>query len=252
MSYILDALRRAEVERQRGKVPVLHAVHDGAVTVGAVPDGDRRVVLPAGLAVVTMLLLLAVAAGAWLIGRRGASAEPAARAPIVAAADAPTGAVSTVNPTALAPVISASAIERPVSVTGANARLAPVLAASPLPALTGATVRPSKLQGSAPDRADQVSAALASGPPSQPALAAAAAVERVPGLAELPEDFRRQLPTIALAGGMYSELATQRLVIVNGSVVREGDQPATDLRVVQIRPRAVVFSFRGQLFVVNL
>jgi general secretion pathway protein B len=252
MSYILDALRRAEVERQRGKVPVLHAVHDGAVTVGAVPDGGRRVVLPAGLAVATMLLLLAVAAGAWLIGRRGASAEPAAIAPIVAAADAPSGAVSTVIPTALAPVISASAIERPVSVTGANARLAPVLAAPPLSAQTGAPVRPSKLQGSAPDRADQVSAALASGSPSQPALAAAAAVERVPGLAELPEDFRRQLPPIALAGGMYSELATQRLVIVNGSVVREGDQPATDLRVVQIRPRAVVFSFRGQLFFVNL
>jgi general secretion pathway protein B len=242
MSYILDALRRAEVERQRGTVPALHAVHDGAPTVAFAAVAGRRVVPRAGLAAAAVLLLLAVAAGAWLIGRSGASAVPSVAAP--------TGAAASVMPTAPALVISTTAIDQPVKVTGASASSALALSV-PLVAATGARDRPAKLQVSAPGHPDQASTAHASGGLSHPALAAVDSLDRVPGLAELPEDFRRQLPAIALAGGMYSELAAQRLVIVNGSVARERDQPATDLRVVQIRPRAVVFSFRGQLFVVN-
>jgi general secretion pathway protein B len=188
-----------------------------------------------------VLLLLLVAAGAWLVGRSGASVVPALGAPVVAAAAVPT---------AQAPVNSAPIIGKPMTATGVIASPALALAV-PLAAASGVPLRPAKLQATAPDRPEPASAAFASAPISQPASAAAAAVERVPALAELPEDFRRQLPAIALAGGMYSELAAQRLVIVNGAVVREGDQPATDLRVIQIRPRAVVFSFRGQLFVVN-
>jgi general secretion pathway protein B len=148
-------------------------------------------------------------------------------------------------------VLSAATIDKPVPGAGAIASSA-LAVAVPLAPLTGVPVMPAKNQPAAPGHPDQASAALAAEPFSHLAAATAVSGERVPRLAELPEDFRRQLPAIALAGGMYSELATQRLVIFNGSVVREGDQPATDLRVVEIRPRAVVFSFRGRLFVVNL
>jgi general secretion pathway protein B len=74
----------------------------------------------------------------------------------------------------------------------------------------------------------------------------------VPTLAELPDGIRQQVPPLTLGGGVYSTQAAQRLVIVNGQVVHEGDQPAAGLRVVQIRPRSVVFSFQGQAFEIGL
>ena len=51
---------------------------------------------------------------------------------------------------------------------------------------------------------------------------------------------------------MYSEQAAQRLVLVNGHVAHVGDEPVAGLRVLQIRPRSVVFSFQGQLFEAGL
>jgi general secretion pathway protein B len=242
MSYILDALRRAEVERQRGTVPALHAVHEGSAA-NAAAAGRHRVLRPVGLAIAGVLLLLAVVVADRLIGRRGAAAVPAAViAPIGAAAPA-----STTH----AGGVAAPAIDPPVAMARGSA--SPVAApAVALPVPPAAPLGRAKPRDLAPDRAGSSTAIPASGPLSRPASGAGAAVEPIPRLADLPEDFRRQLPAIALGGGMYSEQAAQRLVIVNGSVAREGDQPAADLRVVQIRPRTVVFSFRGQLFEINL
>jgi len=40
--------------------------------------------------------------------------------------------------------------------------------------------------------------------------------------------------------------------VLNGQVVHEGDQPVPGLLVEQIRPRAVVFSFQGQRFLIPM
>jgi general secretion pathway protein B len=80
------------------------------------------------------------------------------------------------------------------------------------------------------------------------ASASAASSVRAPTLAELSDDFRRQLSPLTLGGGMYSEQAANRLVIVNGQLVHEGEVVTGELRIVQIRPHAVVFVFRGQRF----
>jgi len=95
--------------------------------------------------------------------------------------------------------------------------------------------------------ASATAGASASAAPPAPAASPPAASRILP-LAELPEAVRRQLPPLTLGGSVYSEQPAQRLVIVNGQVTHEGDQPASQLQVVQIRPRSVVFSFHGQLF----
>ena len=85
MSYILDALRRADAERQRGAVPGLHAPTVGGVLdKGAATPGApaRRL----GLAVAALLLLsLAVATG-WLLRP---AAAPALGTPATACACRP-------------------------------------------------------------------------------------------------------------------------------------------------------------------
>ena len=81
---------------------------------------------------------------------------------------------------------------------------------------------------------------------------AAAAAQRLPTLADLPEALRRALPAMTLGGSMYAEQPALRMVIINGQVVHEGDRLAPELLVQQIRPKSVVLNLRGQAFELGL
>jgi general secretion pathway protein B len=69
-----------------------------------------------------------------------------------------------------------------------------------------------------------------------------------PLLSELPDATRRQIPTLAISGAVYSENPSQRLLLVNGLVVNQGGQAAPDVTVVEIRSNNSEFSFRGTRF----
>ena len=82
------------------------------------------------------------------------------------------------------------------------------------------------------------------GPPAAPAPVAAP----LPRLAELPDDVRREVPTLAFGGSVYSELAAQRMVILNGQLLREGDSITNELAVEEIRQRSAVLRIKGRRF----
>jgi general secretion pathway protein B len=174
------------------------------------------------------MLLVAVALAAWAIGRGGLTDAPGGAAPPV--------------PVPLAVTVLATPMPAP-----ATAPIRPEPSAAPT-AAAGLSM-PARSSAPVADRPpDAASASAASAAPAIAAPARPAASAPVARLAELSEDFRRQLPPLTLGGGMYSEQAANRLAIVNGQPVHEGDLAASELRVVQIRPRAVVFDFRGQRF----
>jgi hypothetical protein len=83
--------------------------------------------------------------------------------------------------------------------------------------------------------------------PASPANTAPAQAP-LPTLAELPPALRQSLPTLNLGGGIYSAEPANRLLIVNGQVLREKAQLAPELVLESIGPRAAVFRFRGQRF----
>ena len=63
MSYILDALRRAEAERGRGAVP---GIHTPAVPVpGAMPGAGRSAISPVLVAVAVVAVAAVAAGGTW-------------------------------------------------------------------------------------------------------------------------------------------------------------------------------------------
>ncbi|MCB2022642.1 MAG: general secretion pathway protein GspB, partial [Burkholderiaceae bacterium] len=76
--------------------------------------------------------------------------------------------------------------------------------------------------------------------------------ERVPSLAELPDDVRRQVPALKLGGLVYSAAPASRMVLVNGDVQREGSTVAPGLTLERINPKSAVFALRGQRFEVPL
>ena len=63
--------------------------------------------------------------------------------------------------------------------------------------------------------------------------------------ADLPPAVREQLPTLQLAGVTYSTNPLDRMVIVNGQVLHEGDQAAPGLGLERIEPNRTGWGFRG-------
>jgi len=77
------------------------------------------------------------------------------------------------------------------------------------------------------------------------------AVERIYAVSELPEDVRRSLPALPLGGAMYSKNAADRMLIVGGQVLHEGDTIAPDLKLEQIRLKSAVFRFKAYRYEVS-
>jgi general secretion pathway protein B len=89
------------------------------------------------------------------------------------------------------------------------------------------------------------SAQVASSP-----LPATAASNRVLSVNELPADVQRELPKLAISGGVYSDNPAQRMLIVNGQVLGEGAEPAPGVLLEQIRAKTAVLRYRGYRYAV--
>lgn len=215
MSYILDALRRADAERERGGVPGLHTQ--------ALPEtGDddapasRRGLAPWQWLAIGLTGGLAVAlAWTW----RGDEAPPPAPLPVQPAPAPAAAAVSTL------PAVPAPAPPAPQAPQAAPAAPAAPVAIAPM---------------------------RAAPPPASAPTAAPAAPQRINSLAELPPDARAGLPPLAFGGSIYSSTPANRLLIVNGQLMHEGDALAPGVTLEQIRPKAAVLNIRGQRFEIGL
>lgn len=224
MSYILDALRKAEAERERGSVPNIHAqpAFAGAPARGARPRSRVWI----AVAVVGVLLVIAAALPWFFMADRSAVPAP------VAAAPAPL-----VAPTPVPTTMPASAAAAPAKVPAPTT--APTATAAAVP------VQPAPVPVRKPRPAPAVTSAATA------AAAASATEERVYAMNELPDDIRRQLPGLSVGGSMYSTTPASRLVIVNGQVLHEGDRLTPELVLQQIKLKAAVFAFKGYRFTIT-
>ena len=222
MSYILDALQRAEAERIRGGVPTLHA------RPLATPPPQSRVISQqhVGMAVTVIGLVLGIAALGWWMWPSAPGVVVAATAPPIATPAEP-AAPSKAKP-------PASALQAPP----AKAKTAlPVLKTEP------AVTAPSK-----PETIEVVKAPTEISTPPTPQKLPAAKTPLPPLLAELPETTRREIPSMTISGAVYSQNPLQRLLLVNGLVLSQGSQVAPDLTVVEIRSNSSEFDYRGTRF----
>lgn len=237
MSYILDALKRADTERERGAAPGLHTRHQ-LPSGGLANPSPRR---PLWLVVAGGVMLLLLAAGFWLWRAPVQPSSVAVQAPAQPqpAPIAPTEPiVASAPPTATPPMTPA-----PVQVAQAPRVQAPPLA-PPTPAKAAAA--PSSKPATPVKTAVSVPAATA--PPSPVAATSAPAPAAVPLLAELPQDLRSQIPKITITGSVYSASPAQRLLLANNLVLAQGAQIAPDLTLEEIQPRSSVFTFQGTRF----
>lgn len=237
MSYILEALKRAESERSRGEVPGLHAQPTTLVP----PAEGRRAVAwwVAGGAALALSGVLAVVL--W----------PRPDRPVAARVPAPGGRE------VLAPVVPVSPVPAPAQVDSpATPQPQPGRAEVPSAGVASATdpVRPRVVLAPSGGAAESPLPAVPS--PRVRAVAAASAAassaeERVYAVAELPAQIRSQLPTLTVGGASYSESPASRMLILNGQLYHEGDKLAPELTLQQIQLRRAVLSFRGYRYAIS-
>ena len=216
MSYILDALRRADAERQQGGVPGLHSP---ASLQPAVPMASKPWLLSVGAGVL-LLGLGAVMAWWW--------ARPA---PVVVAA---------------APAVVAAPVATPV--------VAPVAPLPPLPIVVSAApaaTTPMPIQAGSP-----TTSLTTSPTPSPAALPAAAQASATPPkavpLQQLAADLRRELPPLVVGGSVWSDNPGSRFVVLDGQVAHEGDTLAPGLVLERIQPKAVLLRWRDMRLEIKL
>jgi general secretion pathway protein B len=280
MSYILEALRKADAERERGAVPDLHTQLSpaGPADTDVAPSRASRWLGPLlGAA----LVLVGVAAWRLLAGEAppapgvtAAVAPLATPAPTPAVTAAPAVASASLTPPTLA--VAAAAVAKPVPPSAVATSKSSTTTPTPNPTRsqqakaaaapggdparaappTAPAARPAVPVAKSPATAPKGIAAESAAPDAGPAVATTAgspgAAPRLPRLNELPDEFRQQVPPLAIGGSMYSPQAAKRMVIVNGQVFLEGATLAPELQLEQIRPRTAVFSIRGQRFEVPL
>ncbi len=226
MSLILDALRRAEAERERGSVPGLHS-HPAPALVDA--DAPRSRIEPWHWMVIGVGIGILVAAVWYVVGMLAVQQETAVGAPPPVAAAAP-GAALAPPPVAAPPASAAGAAPASASVAPPPADVA---VAEPAPWPAG-------------DRRNEPrKAADAPRPTTKNAAAAALPDAPLYTREQLPDGIRAQFPAMTFGGSMYSANAANRSLIINGQIHRENDLVTPDLSIEQIRVKGAVFRFKG-------
>jgi general secretion pathway protein B len=254
MSYILEALKKAQAERQLGNAPTIHAPQPVQAAEPGVAASRKPLFIGLGAGA------LVVGLGALLVWHRAHAPAPAvvsASAPVSPAGAAPALAAPAAAPAAPARVAERAAASdtlevsappappppaRPAHVAEAPARPAPSAAGR-----AGAGTPASSAPPAAPAPAVAAPhAAAAPSPAPSPAPASAPAPEdSLPYLHQLPDAVQRDVPRVSFGGYMYSASPADRLLLVDKALRHEGEEVAPGLVLEKLLPKAAVMNYRG-------
>jgi len=230
MSYILEALKKAQAERQLGALPTIHATTlDDVGTHAPASALKKPLVLALAALAVAVLVLLA------LLWKQAPQPERAAPAPAIPVAQAerpqPAPVVQPALPAATAPL--------------ADVLPPPALPPSAPPTQPSQPAQPATAPASAPAPTQAAAAPPAAAPVASKPADTAAADDALPLLRDLPEPIQRSVPAVAMGGYMYSKNPADRLVLIDKVLRHEGEEVAPGLVLEKLQPKAAVFSFKG-------
>ena len=224
MSYILDALKKATIERehQHGSIPDINAQPGRS-------QPNHKLARDAGLGgkrLMTAAAVLATSIIAAFFWRVSFQSAPVRAVPL----NVPAERMTVTTPSAPSPSLNPN-IEVPAL---------PVMLA-PLPS---ALSKSGDLTPSTPS-SRQTQRASANAPPIAP-LAVAAGTQS-PSRSSLPP-LPNTAPKLLVSGSTYSDNPAYRILIVNGQLFREGESPATGIKIEKIGVRAAVLQYEGSSF----
>jgi general secretion pathway protein B len=238
MSFILDALRKSEHERQRSAMP----------GIAQVPFGLPRREMPAWALALIALLVIALVTLAGALWRstwpdaardRAASAPTRSEVPLALPPVLPLAepAAASVEPTVTP---DADALAIPSASPAPRARQAPAPTAASPPRVSSAGAASFEGRASVPTADDRGDRANAGEP-------AATAEQTLPSAAALAAQGV-SVPTLHLELHAYADRPADRFVFINGTKYAEGATLAEGPKLVTIAPNGAILSYLGHRF----
>ncbi|MGV8898635.1 MAG: general secretion pathway protein GspB [Burkholderiaceae bacterium] len=233
MSYILDALKKAEAQRTLGTLPNIHA----PAVFAATPDDRASLWRRAWRWGALVLLILILLALAWFRPWQRAAVLPKAApgvpmpsippTPAIAPALPPTVRTVPTPPAPAVPKITSKAVPAETSKPKAAARSVPTSPPKPKQR-PAATITPS--------------APIPAPVPMPPSATPEPVLQ---SLRELPAQMQRDIPPVVISGYIYSSNKAERSLLINNQLLREGDSVAPGLILEKMLPGAVVLNYQG-------
>jgi len=221
MSYILDALKKSDIQAQTGKLPSIHSHAEPA-------QSTQRPVWQAMLGGSLITVLLVIAAMQVL---------PLLETKVTTQATVSKAISSKVQPEAMVAPPPAHAVST-----------------SPAVNVAGRHVEPA-----ANIQAVESAQPIQSVAPTAPTTMASAEVEALPvgGQAsvlrsELPVAVQQALPPIQISGHIFDKNPAARMVFINGHIQHQGDNISPQLKLISITPTGVEMKFRASVFRINI
>ncbi|HWR57311.1 MAG TPA: general secretion pathway protein GspB [Thermodesulfovibrionales bacterium] len=250
MSYILDALKKSEKQRQRGAVPDVLTVQDVAAS-----KPKTRLLWPYLLAAVVLLNAgLFVWWSASSQSKKPNKVEQAAiqkqderaNTPVPNIALSEKKTITKSNPPASNPAgtvteetIPTNPEVKPEVQTGGQAEK-PLLIES---GVQKSNSSPTPSQAPAAQPAPEAKPTEAVIPPPE---------NRIYSLFELPSIIRQGLPQFSISTHVHSGDPTSRLIRINGQTLREGQELSAGLRLEEITSDGVIFAYQNYRFRVGV
>lgn len=219
MSYILEALKKAENERKQDGTQPLPPLH-GLPTLSPAPRSFRP-----GRALSLALLLLILLGGIY-----GYNSIPTGTTPVVPATD---GSTAAMRPEPTEPSSSPGAVIDGTPDTGTE-----VISHRLAIKNDRQKIRRHR-QAEQPERKQEETSQY---PTKQ---------DDLPSLHEVPPAIKATLPELKIVGHTYSKDPQKRMIIINGKILKEGDRIDTNSRLAEITWEGVIVESQGVRFQVS-
>jgi general secretion pathway protein B len=250
MSFVLEALRKSEQERQQATAPGLGVLFPAIV--------EERTTSKARPVLIAGMVVMAIAALMWFLLRPRASApvSPVLSKATATAPEAPKAAVTTdAQPIPPLPKTSSTiaAVEKPK-----NSTHLPIVSFAPA---SDRTSSPAQERSETPKAIikdihkeipkDTTKSALAVAPANlsattRPVVALPQPADGVTARDVSPA-LPKNLPEMTIAGYIHDDQAGS-MAMINDKLVREGEEISPGLRLEKILPDGAIFSYRGEHF----
>ncbi len=249
MSYILDALQKAESERRMEAGDDLDPL--------AVPAADAPFARPANrqsrswqpAVLLALVVVAAAAAGGWWFSRPSGAAPGQYAEQTTADRSVTTSPVAPSDAGQPEPPTSAPSIDATTKGPTPTILAAPVDASAPRTSETASVVAASvKRKGGA----RSASAAPASADNPGNASKTSDNHPPKPGTKPLPNfELGKGLPQLKISGATFSDNPSHRMIIVDGQVIKEGQQAAPGVIVEVIGARSAILKHGGKRYNIN-
>lgn len=258
MSYILDALKKAESERNLGAVPSLHSTSPS--TLGS-ENRTRTSGLPwILLAALTIIVILSAIIWQQLSKSGHRQENTAQSTPLVTNNPAPVEVLPTPTTEHRPPLEQAPKPNAPVgqSFTPENTQK-PLAAVASHPAdaarkITASVNKANQAQAGG-IIASSASISASDKDAQAPVQTESTKIETkrhtsesIPGLNQLPAATRSEIPSLAVGGYLYSGNPSDRTILLNNKLLHEGDSIAPNLVLESLAPKSAVLSYKGTRF----